>query len=167
MIYDNTRVVDFFNQNLNQAKGLLKQLEICRDREPRFSALSGWVFEQTIRHCICEELGQTGIFVEPKEQFGLGGGVKADLLVGKTAIELKTRGLFGRKDITRYAGYKDMAEKQNYQYVFLSQSETYVPYRTGITEALGAGSVFFLDGPVGEWKRFIELIITGLREPTT
>ena len=83
MIYDNTRVVDFFNQNLTQAKGLLKHLEICRDREPRFSALSGWVFEQTIRHCMCEELGQMGIFVEPEEQFGLGRRVKADLLSWK------------------------------------------------------------------------------------
>jgi len=163
MIYDNTRVVDFFNQNLNQAKGLLKQLEICRDREPRFSALSGWVFEQTIRHCICEELGQMGIFVEPKEQFRLAGRVKADLLIGKTAIELKTRGLFGSRDITRYTAYKDMAEKQNYQYVFLSQSETYVPYRTGITEALGADNAFFLDGPEGEWKRFVEIIARNLR----
>ena len=165
MIYDEQTIIELFERNLDQARVLLDGLEVCSGRKHGFSGLSGWVFERTIQYCIGIELDHLNVAYEIHEQVSLGGRAKADLGIGKTAIEIKTRGLFGRNDIARYEEYRDRAQEKGYhRYVFLTGSESYAPYREGITKALGEDNVVFLKGQIGEWKRFIDIIAEGVKE---
>jgi hypothetical protein len=163
MIYTENSVNELYESNLRTAKDLLKTLPIYCGVEPKFTGLTGWVFEQTIRHCIQKELDAMDIKVEIEEQVALIRRAKVDLKIGNTAIEIKTSGLFSRDDIAKYKTYQIEAKTKNWQYVFLSIGET--TFRTGIIEALGRENVVLLyeyDGSwrasCGEWQRFIGLI---------
>ena len=147
-----------FETSLKQAKRNLSKLKISGGKEPSFAGLSGWVFEQTIEHCIRSELRSKGINTLIKEQHSLGGRVKADLLIGNIAIEIKTSGIFGLSDVCRYQRYKKAAHINGYDYIFLSRGESYRPYRDGITKALGGSNVFYLDKR-GAWGRFMTFLI--------
>ena len=161
MIYDETKVEKLFQKSLRDAKELLKGLRVHSGREPNFSGLSGWVYEQTILHCIRKELKEMGLAAEPvREQDLLGGRTRVDLLVGNTAIEIKTSGLFGLHEIDRYKVCKSLAAAKAYRYVFLSRGET--TYRTGILQALGKDNVILLEEGGGAWKRLIKIIASGL-----
>ena len=162
MIHDESTVEALFQKSLIEAKELLARLGVYSGRSPSFTGLSGWVFEQTIQHCIREELRSRELTTEPVEQVGLGGRVKVDLLVGGIAIEIKTSGLFGRDEIPKYEKYQSEADTRGYRYVFLSRGET--TYRTGIIKALGQDNVVMLDGH-GEWERFIGIITDDLMHP--
>ena len=162
MLYDYSKVEKLFQTSLREAKELLKTLRVHSGREPNFSGLSGWIFEQTIQHCIREELKRMRFAAEPIcEQFKLGGRRKVDLLVGGAAIEIKTSGLFGRDEISRYKLCQAEAAAKGYRYVFLSRGET--TYRADIIKALGKDNVVLLEEQDGEWKRFIEIIADGLK----
>src|SRR5689334_19076052 len=103
MIYDETKVEKVYQKSLRDAKELLRELRVHSGREPNFSGLSGWVYEQTIQHCIRKELKEMGLVAKPVlEQVSLGGRTRVDLLIGNTAIEIKTSGLFGLHEIERY-----------------------------------------------------------------
>ena len=95
-----------FDASLKRAKLNLSKLKVFCGRKPNFAGLSGWVFEQTIQHCIKKELKVKRFAVEIAEQVSVGGRAKADLTVGKAAIEIKTSGLFGLSDVRRYRKYR-------------------------------------------------------------
>ena len=102
-----------------------------------------------------------GLAAEPLlEQVGLGGRTRVDLLVGSTAIEIKTSGLFGLDEIDRYKKCQSLAAAKAYRYVLLSRGET--TYRTGLLEALGIDNVILLEEEGGAWKRLIRIIASGL-----
>lgn len=167
MIFNENTVNELYESNLQKAKDLLKALPIYCGAEPRFSGLTGWVFEQTIQYCIRKELDAMNIKAEIEEQVTLIGRVKIDLRIGNTVIEIKTSGLFSRDDIAKYKKYQIEAKTKKWRYVFLSIGET--TFRPGIIEALGREDVVLLyeyDGSwkenFGEWQRFIELIVEGI-----
>ena len=163
MIYSQTTIEALFQKNLQQAKALLATLEVYSGREPNFTGLSGWVFEQTIRHCIRNELELLGVNARLIEQVTLRGSAKVDLVVGTTAIEIKTSGLFRRDEIDQQKKRQSDAAIKGLRYVFLTLRETNHRHRAGMIETLGRGNVIFLDEPGGEWERLIDIIVDGLK----
>ena len=167
MIYDETTVNDFYEKNLEEAKCLLKSLPCCCGVHPAFSGLTGWVFEQTIQHCIQKELKELKLQADFDEQVTLIGRARVDLRVGTTAIEIKTSGLFSKDDIEKYKKYQAEAAVKGWRYVLLSIGET--TFRDGVIEALGKENVVLLyerEGSwkpnSGEWQRFMEMIVQGV-----
>jgi hypothetical protein len=157
-VVDENSIWVLFYSNLKQAKANLAKLKVYCGKEPVFAGLSGWVFEQTIQHCIQRELEAQGAKPTMAEQVSLGGRVRADLSVGNVAIEIKLSGLYGLDGVRRYRQYRKAAEKKGFRYLFLTGGETYQPYRNGIIEALGRSNVFFLSDS-GEWNRFVTVLI--------
>ena len=104
--------------------------------------------------CIRRELTARKLKADIKEHVCLRGRAKADLKVNNVAIEIKHNGLFGSSDAAKYRDYRKAATTNGWSYLFITRSESYPPYRTGITEALGRENVFFLDRK-GDWKRFM------------
>jgi hypothetical protein len=155
--FDENGIWTLFESGMKQAKANLAKLKVYCGREPNFAGLSGWVFEQTIQHCIRKELAAAEVRAEIAEQVSLGGRAKADLTIGKVAVEIKTSGLFGIADVQRYGKYRKAAEAKGFRYVFLTWGENYRPYRDGIIKALGKANVFYLN-ETGEWERFISML---------
>jgi hypothetical protein len=156
--FDEKRVRQLFESNLEEATARLTKLSFCCCESPAFQGLSGWVFEHTIWFCLREELAAVKIQATIRDQVSLGGKVRADLLIGTlVAIELKARGIFGKADPYRYAKYKAAAEKKDYSYLYITLQETYRPYREAMQQQLGNESAFFLDVP-GEWIRLLQRI---------
>lgn len=161
MKYAADTIAELARQSLKLAKERLSGVPVHCGREPRIPGLHGWVFEQTVQFCLLEELAVRGIIPEVEEQSKLCGKAKADLRVGHVLVEIKTRGLFGISDVERYRKYKQWAQAKGYRYLFLTASETYMPYRRGICDAVGEDSVFLLDQP-DHWERFVETIVNEL-----
>jgi hypothetical protein len=168
MIFTERRISEIYEENLQVAKGLLKTIPIFCGAEPKFTGLSGWVFEQAVLYCIQQELEKMQIAVKPQEQVSLSGRATVDLLIGKTAIEVKTSGLFSANEIEKYKKYQAIAKERGWRYVFLSIGET--TYQARIIEALGTDDVILLEKleegkwkpNVGEWARFILIIADGI-----
>lgn len=163
--FDENAILTLFESNLKQAKTNLANLKVYCGKEPSFAGLSGWVFEQTIQHCIRQELEAQDAAPTIAEQVSLGGRAKADLAVGNAAIEIKTSGLFELDAVRRYRKYRRAAQERGLRYIFLSRQETYRPYRDGIIKALGRSNVFYLNER-GEWERFIALLIELMKNKT-
>ncbi len=161
-LFNAQKVRKLYDQNLSLAKVKLAELNVYCGRTPNFGGLSGWVFEQTIQYCLRKELNGKGVKPEIAEQVSLGGRAKADLVIGKMAIKIKTSGLFGMGDVERYRRYRGVAQEMGLTYLFFTQTESYAPYHKGIVSALGAKNVFFLDEP-GNWNRFVTRIVRELR----
>jgi hypothetical protein len=162
MIYDECAVEILFQKSLLDAKEALRGLRVHSGREPSFSGLSGWVYEQTIRYCILNELKEKGIVAaQVLEQQPLGGRKKVDLLIDSTAIEIKTSGLFGSHEIDRYKTYQSLAAAIGYRYLLLSRGES--TYRTDLLKALGKDNVILLDERGGAWRRLIGIVAGGIK----
>jgi hypothetical protein len=159
-IYNGDSIWNLSEKNLAQAKKKLSQIKVFCGQKPSFSGLSGWVYEQTVQHCIQRELKAIGIKADIQEQFPLVGRAKADLAVNSVAIEIKSRGLFGMsdEDFQRHRKYQKAAKAKGYNYVFVTSGENSQIYRQGIIRALGQKKVFFLDRD-GDWSRLIRLLV--------
>ncbi|MDP3773659.1 MAG: hypothetical protein Q8Q85_05265 [Gemmatimonadales bacterium] len=154
---DQDDVWSLYASSLKRAKEKLAELSVFSGKEPHFSGLSGWVFEQTVQHCIRKELKAKRVRAEVTEQVSLGGRAKADLVVGTVAIEIKTSGLFSLKDATKYKRYRKAAEARGLRYVYLTWEESFLPYKRALDRALGKKNVFYLNDD-GEWQRFIAFL---------
>lgn len=153
-IYNEDRVLELYSASLTSAIRKLKQIRVFCGNEPNFSGLRGWVFEQTIQYCIKRELKARKVKAEIAEQVKLKSGIKADLKIGNTVIEIKESGLFDTAGIAKYKKYRKAVNDLGFEYLFITGGERYQPYRRGITTALGRENTFFLDTR-GDWKRFI------------
>lgn len=159
-------VIGRYREMRGEATRCLKNLRVFCGRDPVISGLNGWVFEQTVHRCIRESLASCGAALSIEEQFPLGGRIRADLRVERIAIEIKAAGLFGQRDIAKYRRCQSAARARGMRFAFLSLYESHKPYRTQITDALGADNVFFLtDG--GSWQRFMDLLLSGPEESPT
>jgi hypothetical protein len=156
-------ITALFDKNKKLAEAKLRELSFFCDGSSSFGGLNGWVFEQTIQHCLTKELRAIGI-AKPKfnEQIALGGRAKADLAIGKVAIEIKSGGLFGKDEAERYRRYKRAARSLGMDYLFFSLGESHRPYRVAIVKALNPNNVFFLDEPK-DWGRFVKRIARDLQ----
>lgn len=160
MKYDEDHVEKLYQENLSAARQLLASLPVAEGRQPTTKGLNGWVYEQTIRHCLCEELKELGMAPTIEEQVSLHGRTKVDLLVGTIAIEIKALGIFGN-DSRKYSEYQVKAEENGWSYFYLTRSESYRPYRVSMLSTFGEEKAFFLDTE-GDWERFISEIIKKL-----
>jgi hypothetical protein len=157
MKYDEKKVDTLFTASLSTAHNLLASLPVAQGRQPTTKGLNGWVYEQTIRYCLCEELAELGLSPTVKEQVPLRGRVKVDLLVGAVAIEIKALGIFG-KEAPKYSGYRVAAETSGWSYFYVTRGESYRPYRAAMQSAFGEERTFFLDTP-GNWERFVTEVL--------
>jgi len=177
MIYNESSVQKVYKLNIREAKRQLMQLPVYSGPvlygfEPEVPGLTGWVFEQTIHHCIRRELEAMNLTAEIEEQESLSEHSKIALRIGKTAIEIKPGEFFCPDDIVQCKIYQTQAKERGWQYVFLSGGETAL-YKD-IIEAIGKDDVVMLenydDGEWkpnnGEWARFIGIIVAGLDEKT-
>lgn len=156
MKYDEDAVEKLYQQNLITARQQLACLLVAEGREPNTTGLTGWVYEQTIRYCLWQELLSLGLSPEVKEQVRLYGRAKIDLMVGRVAIEIKALGSFG-DDTEKYERYRAKVEEKGWKYLYLTRSETYDPYRRVAVQTFGKERTFFLDTE-GDWVRFIREI---------
>ena len=159
MKYDERKIEDLYQEILKEAGRLLASLPVAEGREPNLTGLNGWIYEQTIHYCLCQELIALGLSPMIKEQVSLYGRTKIDLLVGRVAIEIKALGSFGSDDI-KYARYKAKVEERGWIYCYLTRRETHKPYRLKTESTFGKELAFFLDSE-GDWSRFVELIRFG------
>jgi len=150
-----------FENALSDANERLASLAIVRGRPINLKGMRGWVFEQTVRTCLEEELEKHGISVAVKEQVPISGRATVDLLVGSVAIEVKAGGFFG--DVSdRYLGYRKTIEAKGWHYFYLTLRETHDPYMKIAKRTFGKNRAFFLDQK-NEWARFVSEVMPLLR----
>lgn len=104
MKYNERTVEEIYNENLKAARRMLASLPIAERREPNTKGLNGWIYEQTIRYCLSQELITLGFTPTIKEQVTLYRRTKIDLFMGRAAIEIKALGSFG-DDARKYGRY--------------------------------------------------------------
>ena len=146
-----------YHAALKQAEQKLASVDVACGRPVNVRGLSGWVFEQTVRTCLEEELKNLGIEVDVKEQVTIGGRVRIDLLFGCVAVEVKAAGFFGDES-NRYSGYRKMVEKKGWHYLYLTLHETYKPYVGMARKAFGSDKAFFLDQK-NSWPQFVSTVV--------
>lgn len=98
-----------YHKALEDAEIRLSGIDVACGRPVNLKGLRGWVFEQTLRTCLEEELAKLGLAPTVQEQASIGGRARVDLLVGNVAVEIKAAGFFGDEG-GRYSGYRRMAE---------------------------------------------------------
>jgi hypothetical protein len=157
MKFNERTIEKLFQESLIAARSLLAALPVAEGREPNLTGLNGWIYEQTIRYCLCQELITLGLSPIIKEQVPLHGRTKIDLLVGKLAIEIKALGSFGG-DAKKYSGYKAKVEERGWIYCYLTRSESYKPYRLETESTFRKELAFFLDSE-GDWPRFVREVM--------
>jgi len=143
---------------IEDARASLSRLQVAEHRKPNVRGLNGWVYEETIRYCLRQELQSQGFSPKIEEQQKLSGRKKVDLLVdGTIAIEIKSRGNFDKPLVfeERYSQYREEAEQKGWIYLYLTGTETHIPYRDLAKNVFGDDRVFFLDRK-GEWSRFVK-----------
>jgi len=154
MKYDENAIESLYQQNLITARQQLASLPVAEGREPNIKGLNGWVYEQTIHYCLCQELQSHGLTPKVDEQVTLFGRAKIDLMVDRVAIEIKALGSFGN-DTKKYNKYRAKVEEKGWRYFYLTRSETYNPYRSEVVSTFGKERAFFLDTK-GDWARFVK-----------
>lgn len=162
--YDNEKINEIFESNLNEVIECIKQLDIYQGNKIDIKGLKGWIFEQTIDKCIKNELSHHYIPYNINEQYKLMSRVYVDLKINeKILIEVKLSGFFNNKDGEKYKKYKEVAEKKNFNYLYLTQKETDKRYQNIAREVFGKENAFILNENNFEWERFINRIISLLK----
>lgn len=162
MKYNEDTIEKLYKENLTRAHNQLASLLITEGRKPNIKGLNGWVFEQTIRYCLLQELSSLGLTPGISDQEPLCGRVKIDLVVdNKLAVEIKAGGSFG-DDTEKYKKYRAKVEEKGWKYFHLTKSETHNPYRLQAVSTFGEECTFFLDKE-GDWTRFVNEVIKALQ----
>jgi hypothetical protein len=166
MKYNEAKIYDELNENLVEIRNALNNLSF-NQQNAKDKLFNGWVFEQTIANCLLEEFNneinieQQYCFSKLKIQSEKKSKGTADLVIesnGKRVfIELKHTGIFSG-DVDKYKKYKKIIEDNGFHYLYLSKSETHLPYANKCKEAFGAENVFLLKEGNGDWERFVERI---------
>ncbi len=164
MKYNEDAIKRLYAENLMEAQQRLSSLPVAEGRKPNIGGLNGWVYEQTIRHCLSEELMKFGQYPTINEQVSLEGRVKIDLLIGNIAIEVKVAGSFGDDD-RKYSSYRTKVEEKGWIYYYVTRAETYKPYRLATISAFGNEHAFFLDTK-GDWQRLVKAVADNCVEKT-
>jgi len=161
--YDESRVDSCYQECLNDARSALQKLKVARDSDPSFAGLNGWVFEQTIKYCLTQELLNQGVKPIITDQPRIQGKKRCDLAIGLIRLEIKVSGLYNTPDKNgeKLAEYRRICEEKGWIYMLFSCRETYEKNRKKYTEVLGEENVFILSCKLGsyskgEWSRFIE-----------
>ncbi len=161
MIYNERLIEELYQRNLVDAHKLLASIQVADGRGPNVKGLSGWVYEQTIRYCLEQELKSRNIHPPIKEQIPISGRAKIDLLISRVAIEIKSRGAFSRYFKEKYKKYRAEVEKRGWVYFYITGRERYYNYRLMAENTFGKNRAFFLDTD-GDWERFVMELIENL-----
>lgn len=144
---------------LEQARRALAALPFAADAVPEFRGLRGWVFEQTVRHCLRQELVARGLDPPIREQWRIAGTRKvADLLVERVAVEVKESGLFAYASVAKYRDCQAHTTAAGFHYLYRAGVKTNPRLRAGMRDAVGAESAFYLDH-AGDWRRFVDRLV--------
>ncbi len=157
MEYDESRIEEIYQANLRSGLGMLSTLQVSQGRKPAVTGLSGWIYEQTIRFCLADELHLLGHDPVMLDQVKLNGRAKLDLVVSKAAIEIKALGSYGPNGDEKYSRYKELVGSRGLVYLYLTRCETHKPYRINTISIFGEGNAFFLDDS-GDWNRFVRRV---------
>jgi hypothetical protein len=157
MKHNKNTIEELYKNSLRNAQMGLSGLAIAKGRKPYVIGLSGWVYEQTIRACLEDELTAMSISIPMEEQVSLQGRVKIDLRVGAAAIEIKVGGFIGAKGAEKYREYRRKIEAKGWVYFYLTRKESYGPYCELSHDIFGTDRAFFMDQE-NNWVRFVEAI---------
>jgi len=158
MKYSEIEIDAIFNENLNLAIQALANLPVANGEKPSLRGLNGWVYEQTIQSCLVDELDLLSTKFQIEDQFKIKGRANADLLVGKTAIEIKAGGLFGDES-EKYKRYKSILTERGFSYIYITKQESYIPYREAMKDAFGEELCFFLTEE-NAWNNFVMAVLS-------
>lgn len=172
-MYTNIDIINVFNRNLLEAQDELKQLKFrATDSTPSFTALGGWVFEETICDCFSKELKNLPlnrlVQFQVKEQFKLSGfktgsrGV-SDFRISNgdkhILLEVKSSGLHSPKNFVTYKAYHGIIKAQvGYEYLYITGCETSKPYKQETQNIFGVENSFFLDTDTDAWEKFVQRV---------
>jgi len=162
MKYSEDAINRLYDDSLAEAQRRLSSLPVAEGRKPVIGGLNGWIYEQTIRHCLSEELRALGLSPTIQGQVTLEGRVKIDLLIGRMAVEVKAAGSFGDQD-KKYSAYRVKVEAKGWTYCYVTRGESHKPYRLATMSIFGKQHAFFLDTK-GDWERFAREITNGCKE---
>ena len=162
-MYTETDIMRLYQHNLCIAIANLCKVEVFCGTPPTLAAVNGWVFEQTVQHCLVDELANQNLHTTVMEQVRIGQRVVIDLLVATVAVEIKLKGLFGQDDFAKYRKAAAQARSRGLSYLYLTGQENHPPYREGIKRAVGVNNAFFLD-VAGEWEGFLSRVTVLLRQ---
>lgn len=173
MIYTNIDIINMFNRNLLDAQKELKQLKFrATDSTPNFTALGGWVFEETICDCFSKELKNLPLNMlvqfQIKEQFKLssfktGSRGVIDFRISNgdkhILLEIKSSGIHSAKNFDTYrADYKIIRAQGEYEYLYITGCETSKLYKQETQNIFGIENSFFLDTDSDAWEKFVERV---------
>lgn len=158
-VFNGQDIERIYDKSLSHAIASLQANPVARGRKPSFQGLNGWIYEQTIRSCLEDELQAVGLSLPIKDQQALRGRAKVDLFVGDaTAIEIKAGGIFG-DDAEKYRKYCAIARNERkWTYLYVTRIETYKPYYEATKEVFWHNSAFFLNEENG-WRDFVAAVI--------
>jgi hypothetical protein len=145
-----------------EALKLLASLEVAHGRPRKILGLDGWIFEQTVRRAIEEELKKENIHHEITEQAPIVGKAKVDLIVGCVAIEIKVSGFYSDVE-EKYIKYKKNLEEKGLEYFYITLYETYSRNIEVARRVFGLNRMFILSNP-GEWERFSKELVGRLKK---
>jgi hypothetical protein len=157
MKYTEIQVGSKYTDNLENANHALRNLDFARDSIVNFKGLNGWVFEQTIRQCLMDELRDKLDDIAFKDQEKLTGRATIDLVVGRVAIEIKSGGLFSDES-EKYTKWRVAAYSMGWDYLYITLDETYPPFKVSAKKAFGYENTFFLNDP-GSWSKFVNRVV--------
>ena len=155
---ENKNIEDQYIEAQTEATKLLASLKIAKSAPRKILGLDGWIFEQTVRHAIEEELKKEKIHCEPKEQEAIVGKAKVDLVFGRAAIEVKVSGFYSDVE-DKYLKYRKKLEEKGLEYFYVTLYEDYQRNVEVAKRVFGMNRMFIL-GYEGEWERFIKELIS-------
>lgn len=155
------KIEDQYEYALAEALRLLGSLKVACGTPRKILGLNGWVFEQTVRCAIEEELRKEQIQYEIKEQETIVGKSKVDLLIGNVALEIKVSGFYSNVE-DKYSRYRKKLEEKGLVYFYVTLYEEYVPNIEVAQRVFGSNRAFILKHS-GEWERFVTELIGSLK----
>ncbi|MEN6622134.1 MAG: hypothetical protein ABFD50_11360 [Smithella sp.] len=160
MIYNENTIQRVYEANIREIQRQLQNLPVYCGGEPNFPGLAGWIFEQTIQHCLRRELEEMNLDVEIEEQI-ISEAANIDLLIGNTAIDVNPGRPFSEEDISKYVNNQIEAKRRNWSYIFIILYEN--DSESTIVDALGKENTIFLQNHNGEWEHFVNTITDRLK----
>lgn len=155
------KIEDQYEEARTEALKLLGSLKVAHGTPRKILGLDGWVFEQTVRCAIEEELGKERIQYKIKEQEPIVGKAKVDLLIGNVVLEIKVSGFYSDVE-DKYSRYRKKLEEKGLVYFYVTLYEDYARNIEVAQRVFGSNRTFILKHS-GEWERFLTELIGSLK----
>lgn len=157
----NEQIENRYEAALAEALKLLGSLEIAQGPpKHKILGLNGWIFEQTLRCVVEEELKREKIQYYIREQETIEGRAKVDLIINRVAIEIKLSGFYSNVE-EKYVRFRQRLEERGLIYFYVTLYEEYERNFEVAKRVFGANRAFILIKP-GDWERFTRELIDRL-----